>query len=118
LVRRAGNGGRGARRYDLVRGGERGKEMNRTEILQKAIDAYGEPMQEDICIEEMSELTKALIKYRRAHGAEKYAVRDNIREEIADVQIMLDQMRMIYGDTMEQENFKVQRLEKRLEKKS
>jgi len=91
--------------------------MNRTEILQKAIDTWGQMLQEDICIEEMSELTKALIKYRRVHGAEKYVVRDNILEEIADVQIMLDQMRLIYGDTTGQEEFKLNRLANRLEHK-
>ena len=38
-----------------------------------------------------------------------------VLEEIADVQIMLDQMRLIYGDTTEQEAFKLERLRKRLE---
>lgn len=89
--------------------------MNRTEILQKAIDSYGPAMQEDICIEEMSELTKAIIKDRRNEDMAASDRINQIREEIADVQIMLDQMRLIYGDTADQENFKVERLEKRLE---
>lgn len=90
--------------------------MNRAEILRKAINIYGPTLQEDICIEEMSELTKAIIKHRRAYGNPEIAVgRENIKEEIADVQIMLDQMRILYGDTAEQEDFKVERLRKRLE---
>ena len=86
--------------------------MKREEILQSAIDTYGEKMQEDICIEEMSELTKAIIKNRR----KEYMETANILEEIADVQIMLDQMRLIYGNTEEQDAFKVNRLQKRITK--
>jgi hypothetical protein len=89
--------------------------MTRKEILRKAIDTYGDQAQIDVCIEECSELIKALIKYRRSYGAEKYAARDNVVEEISDVQIMLDQMRMIYGGTADQEAYKLERLEKRLE---
>lgn len=84
--------------------------------MQKAIDTYGSTMQEDICIEEMSELTKALLKLRRGYeNPNKYIeLRCNIIEEIADVQIMLDQMRVIFGDTVQQENFKLNRLKERL----
>ena len=39
--------------------------MNRNEIIKQAIAAYGKDAQTDICIEECSELTKALLKYRR-----------------------------------------------------
>lgn len=35
-------------------------------ILQEAIDHYGEESQLDMAIEEMSELTKAICKYKRA----------------------------------------------------
>ncbi|HCA28892.1 MAG TPA: hypothetical protein DEP23_04630 [Ruminococcaceae bacterium] len=89
--------------------------MNRTEILQEAIKKYGVQSQCDMCIEEMSELTKALLKLRRASTQpEMQKCRENIREEIADVQIMIDQMRMVYGDTAEQETYKIQRLRKRM----
>jgi NTP pyrophosphatase (non-canonical NTP hydrolase) len=89
--------------------------MNRTEILQEAIKKYGVQSQCDMCIEEMSELTKALLKLRRASTQpEMQKCRENIREEIADVQIMIDQMRMVYGDTAEQEKYKIQRLRKRM----
>lgn len=88
--------------------------MNRQEILHKAIGCYGEAAQVDICVEEMSELTKALLKWRRS-GTNADELLHNIREEIADVQIMLDQMRMIYGSTADEETFKLERLEKRLD---
>jgi NTP pyrophosphatase (non-canonical NTP hydrolase) len=86
--------------------------MTREEILQAAVDTYGVKAQEDVCIEEMSELTKAIIKNRRSDGA----ATANIIEEIADVQIMLDEMRLIYGSTEEQDAFKINRLQKRIAK--
>lgn len=56
---------------------------------------YGAEAQTDMMIEEMSELTKALLKHRRKESKETL---DNILEEIADVQIMLDQMKLIHDD--------------------
>ena len=38
---------------------------NRPEVLQECVDTYGAEAQVDMAIEEMSELTKALLKYRR-----------------------------------------------------
>lgn len=52
---------------------------------------YGERNQIDMAIEEMSELTQALSKYKR--GKEH-----NVEEEIADVQIMLDQLKLIFNN--------------------
>lgn len=85
-------------------------------ILQAAVDTYGAMEQTDMMIDEMSELTKALLKYRRA-GAngtlekwDLYAV----LEEMADVGIMLNQMCLIYGDPTEWEIKKLERLEARL----
>lgn len=90
--------------------------MERNEILNRAIDTYGMHAQVDMCLEEMSELSKALLKMRRTDGdiAAKLA---NIREEIADVQIMIDQMRIIYGpDEVDRaEQAKLARLKERLE---
>lgn len=88
--------------------------MNRNEVLDKAISTWGYMMQEDICIEEMSELTKAIIKNRRNQDMAVSGRIDSIREEIADVQIMLDQMRIVYGSTSSQEEAKLERLAKRL----
>lgn len=55
-----------------------------------------------MCIEECSELIKALLKYRRLPLEDRLNTRGmkilkNIQEEIADVQIMLWQMEMLYG---------------------
>ena len=90
----------------------------RKEIECRAILTYGTQMQGDMCIEEMSELTKAILKYRRAENKNKNEaeyLEDDIIEEIADVQIMLDQMRIIFGDTQSQEEYKLNRLWARME---
>lgn len=90
----------------------------RTELLTRAIRVYGEPAQIDMAVEEMSELTKALCKVKRAHGGpETTAAIGNVIEEIADVQIMLDQLRIIFGsDAGTEEEAKLERLAGRLKK--
>lgn len=80
-------------------------------ILSAAIKHYGATMQEDIAIEEMSELTQAIIHFRR--GREH-----NIAEEIADVLIMLEQLMIIYDCKPLTEHFmaaKIARLAERIE---
>ena len=83
--------------------------MDREAVLRKAIDTYGEDSQENMMIEEMSELTQELCKCFRGEKDTGH-----ILEEIADVQIMLDQMKMIFGDTSEMEKVKLERLERRM----
>lgn len=62
-------------------------------VLEKAIRHYGFDSQADIAIEEMSELTKAIIKDRRYQSMETLA---NIFEEIADVLIIVEQLRLAF----------------------
>ena len=61
-----------------------------TNLTRLAPQVYGAMKQEDVCIEEMSELTKAIIKKRRRLDS-------NIAEEIADVIIMLSQLSHIHN---------------------
>jgi len=61
-------------------------------IYQAALDTWGAESQTVVVFEEMSELQKALCKNYR--GADN---RDNIAEEIADVQIMLEQMILLHN---------------------
>ena len=73
---------------------------NRPEVLQECVNTYGAEAQVDMAVEEMSELTKALLKYRRKEAQDSKdleAARENILEEVADVIIMLTQLIMIYG---------------------
>lgn len=80
-------------------------------ILQQAIQQYGTPAQMDMMIEEMSELTKAILKYRRNPEIRKV---NEILSEMADVKIMLKQMELMFGDCSAQEAFKINRLRERL----
>lgn len=76
------------------------------EVLQECIDVYGADKQIDQTIEEMSELTKALLKHRQLEGenvnsasaADLVKARTDILERTADVIIMLTQIIMIFGD--------------------
>lgn len=93
----------------------------RPEVLKKALDTYGSHAQEEMAIEEMSELTKAIVKLHRAKTLEERQERidGDISEEIADVIIMLMQLLMFYGNRAKVEAFineKVKRLAQRLEK--
>ena len=67
--------------------------------IREIADTYGIRAQTDMMIEEMSELIKALLKYRRVgcnvHETEELI--SDIVDEAADVQIMLWQMIYLYG---------------------
>lgn len=87
-------------------------------ILEDAIKTWGEEAQIIVAIEEMSELTKALSKYLRYYLTEQGSYQQiiaDIREEMADVGIMLNQMALIFGDPTDQEILKLLRLEQRIE---
>ena len=84
------------------------------------ISEYGKKPQIDMCIEEMSELTKALLKYGRAAREDLLEARDNIIDEIADVKIMCEQMEFIFDSKKEVEqriDFKINRQISRLNNK-
>ena len=75
------------------------------DTLNDAIRIYGKSAQVDMAIEEMSELHVALLHERR--GREK-----NIAEEIADTEIMLQQLEMIFDVSKEVETIKAEKLER------
>lgn len=86
----------------------------RRALLDRAITTYGAPAQMDMAVEEMAELTKALCKIKRAQaGCEVTAAIGNVIEEMADVQIMLDQLRIIFHRSTEEA--KLERLKNRLD---
>lgn len=88
----------------------------RRALLERAITTYGAPAQMDMAVEEMAELTKAICKVKRVScTAEAKAVLENVVEEMADVQIMLDQLRIIFHRSTEEiEEAKLERLAGRL----
>lgn len=89
--------------------------FEQVKVLEDAIKTFGIDNQSDIAIEEMSELTKAIIKHRRYNTEE---TREQIKEEIADVQIMVYQLMILYGEqygVWDIIDSKIERLKKRIE---
>lgn len=58
---------------------------------------WGVDSQIQMCIEEMSELIKALCKYGRSDIEDKNKSLTNVKEEIADVLNMVEQLEFIFG---------------------
>jgi NTP pyrophosphatase (non-canonical NTP hydrolase) len=84
----------------------------RKAIYEMALQKWGEYAQVMMAIEEMSELTKEICKVYRGQGNI-----DNIAEEIADVTIMMEQLRLIYDindNVCDQMDIKIRRLHDRL----
>lgn len=84
-------------------------------ILKRAIAFFGKEKQHDMVIEEMLELGKEIMKWKR--GANN---RDEIIEETADVLIMIEQLKIIHHITDEELEkvieFKLNRLDERMKK--
>lgn len=88
--------------------------MSKKELYKIAIDKWGSEAQINQGIEEMAELIQAVNKFRRNPDVKNL---ENIAEEIADVEIMLEQYKIIYAaDPVVEElkNKKLQRLAIRL----
>ncbi|QIB68243.1 hypothetical protein Ami103574_02465 [Aminipila butyrica] len=64
------------------------------EQLEKIADHYGKDAQAVQCVEELNELAAAILKYRKRRFSEEF---DHVIEEIADVEIMLEQIKYLYG---------------------
>lgn len=101
-------------------------EIRQLRNLKTIVDTYGADPQMDMMIEESSELTKALLKYRRksksdsATGTEMAELSEAIIDEIADAKIMLAQMEILFGCAGEVESrveYKINRTMEKIEKK-
>lgn len=84
-------------------------------ILNEAIKCFGEDMQLNVAIEEMSELIKEICKHKRGTHNE-----DKLADEMADVYIMLEQCKIIFGLSNEilineRIDYKISRLKNRIE---
>lgn len=96
-------------------------------ILIKALNKYGAKQQEDICIEELAELQLAILRLRRVcNGTRKgkvIKVRANLIEEIADVEICIEYLKLINEQTNpgfrdrvnNMIDYKIDRLKERME---
>jgi hypothetical protein len=72
------------------------------DIHERLLAKFGEENQKLKCIEEMAELIQAIIK-----GT-------NTAEELADTQIMLDQMKILYPDWLTWQQIKLKRIEEEI----
>ena len=77
----------------------------RRDTYAQAVAILGKQSQCIMAMEEMSELTKAITKNLRG----KHNVAD-ISEEMADVEIMLEQLKVIYGNRAEVDNYRAGKL--------
>lgn len=83
--------------------------MIATEIYKKLREENGATTQLVVAVEELSELTKEITKFIRNKGNI-----DHLAEEVADVEIMVEQVKLIFNvqDKVEQSKLlKLQRLE-------
>lgn len=80
--------------------------MNK-EVYKSVIDKYGSDSQLTVAVEELSELTKEICKYKR-YGNNI----DHIAEEIADVEIMLEQLKLIFNCSDSVEAWKTKKIAK------
>lgn len=70
------------------------------ETISAMLEKFGEDSQIDVAVEEMSELIKELIKYKRSkiHSREKQAAsREHVVEEIGDVMFMMEYLKKIFN---------------------
>lgn len=84
------------------------------DVYLEAIKTFGALPQMVIAIEECSELQKEITKIIRKKGD-----LTNLAEEIADVEIMLEQLKLIFtlhGKVLEQKGEKIERLKQIIEK--
>lgn len=94
--------------------------MSNDELYRKAYRKWGIGAQLDMVIEEMAELTKAILKAKRKGFI---PVQENIVEELVDVEIMIEQLKLILSDYLHSypvlyQNIrekKIERLDKLLE---
>lgn len=81
-------------------------------VCRTAIGKWGSRLQLIVAVEEMSELTKEICKFNRG----KVDI-PAIAEEIADVTIMLEQLKLIFGcgdEVDKQIDYKIKRLSERM----
>ena len=86
-------------------------EQNERTICVLAVETFGPKSQIDMAIEECAELINALCKFRR----ERVGTLDVVTE-IADVQIMCDQLAYMFGEQSvdDERKRKIERLQNRI----
>lgn len=92
------------------------RQTDRDQLYKKAFDKYGSISQYTVAIEEMAELTKEIVKYVFKDGGNL----NELLEEIADVEIMVEQLKLLTNSTHligAMKKIKLERLEVKIKKK-
>lgn len=75
-------------------------------VLKDAVAMWGKDAQAMMLVEETGEMLHALARSYRCHSEEEAAQRKaELIEEIADVQVLLDQFKLILGESAVQEEY-------------
>lgn len=89
--------------------------VEREEVYKKAIGKWGDKAQLEMAQEEATELALAVRKFVRNPSSETL---EHIAEEVADVEIMIEQLKFMYPSLVEsvkeQKEFKLNRLKSRV----
>lgn len=89
-------------------------QFTKHKIIKQSFKKFGETNQRNKLIEELSELSRACSRLNNEFNRENL---NNFIEEIADVEILIDQFRRKYGTEIESVKVtKLERLEKRMNK--
>lgn len=88
--------------------------MRELKICKGAVDTFGQDSQKRMAVEECAKLINALMKEGRGRATD-----EDIITEIADVQIMMEQLAQIYGrEKVKRERYrKLRRLDVRVRRK-
>ena len=86
------------------------------DLYERAIEKFGEKKQVTKAVEELGELIVELSRWLNAERPADEHLLSHIREELADVCVMTDQLQLIFGDVSDWEMYKLERLERKLVK--
>ena len=83
-------------------------------ICRKAVETFGVDLQQMVAMEELGELIQAISKIARWECSQSTLSEyiDNLAEEIADVEIMLEQLKQCYGCHIQANDHKRRKLDK------
>lgn len=87
-------------------------------ICRKAVETFGVEIQQIVAMEELGELIQAISKIARWEYSQSEDLEilleyiDNLAEEIADVEIILEQLKQCHGCHIQVNNHKRKKLDK------
>ena len=89
-----------------------------SEICRKAVEKFGIDIQQIVAMEELGELIQAISKIAGWECSQSEDLEilleyiDNLAEEIADVEIMLEQLKQCHGCHIQADDYKRRKIEK------